>query len=309
MQTKPRLIVSSFALLAGAAGFVSSVLAQQAPKPPATQPASTTRPGPIPVTTTGDEVVQLSPFQVSSDAERGYQALNTLSGTRLNSKLEDLGASITVITKQQMFDTAALDLNDIFLYEAGTEGIGTYTQFDVDRNGSPTDNSLNPNGANRVRGVGAANLSFANFETSGRMPVDPSVLDAVEISRGPNSTVFGLGNAAGTVNMAPASANLSRNRSTVGMRWDSFDGYRGNLDLNRVLLRNKLAIRGSAVFQHDGYVRKPSGTDRNSASVWFQCPHTCCGQVSSPRSTASSITAIRYIPRSAHCGGPTRRSR
>ena len=148
----------------------------------------------------------------------------------------------------------------------------SYTEFSVDRNASPTDNSLNPNGANRVRGVGPANLSFANFETSGRMPIDPSVLDAVEISRGPNSTVFGLGNASGTVNMAPASANLSRDRSQVGVRWDSFDGYRGSVDLNRVLLRNKLAVRGSVIRQHDGYVRKPSGTDANrlNAMVRYQ---------------------------------------
>ncbi len=220
---------------------------------------------------TGDEAVMLSPFEVTSEG-RGYYASSTMSGTRLNSKVEDLASSISVITKEQMSDFAMLDINDIFLYEAGTEGIGTYTQFEVDRNASPTDNSLNPQGSNRVRGVGAANLSFANFETSGRMPIDPSVLDAVEISRGPNSTVFGLGAAAGTVNMAPAAANLSRDRSQASMRFDNWGGYRASLDLNRVLLRNKLAVRGSAVFQHDGYVRKPSGTDtkRLNAMVRYQ---------------------------------------
>ncbi len=218
-----------------------------------------------------DETVILSPFEVTSEG-RGYYSSSTMSGTRLNSKVEDLASSISVITKEQMTDFAMLDINDIFLYEAGTEGIGTYTQFDVDRNASPTDNSLNPNGANRVRGVGPANLSFANFETSGRMPLDPSILDAVEISRGPNSTVFGLGNAAGTVNMAPASANVSRDRSQASMRFDDWGGYRASLDLNRVLLRNKLAVRGSAAFQHDAYTRKPSGTDskRLNAMVRYQ---------------------------------------
>ncbi len=217
------------------------------------------------------ETVMLSPFEVTSGA-RGYYASSTMSGTRLNSKVEDLASSISVITKEQMSDFAMLDINDIFLYEAGTEGIGTYTEFSVDRNASPVDNSLNPNGSNRVRGVGAANLSFANFETSGRMPIDPSVLDAVEISRGPNSTVFGLGNAAGTVNMAPASANLSRDRSQISMRFDNFGGYRQSLDLNRVVQRNVLAVRGSATLQHDGYVRKPSGTDtkRLNAMVRYQ---------------------------------------
>ena len=224
--------------------------------PAATAPSSA---GATSAPRAGDTVV-LSPFEVSGSG-RGYYASNTMSGTRLNSRVEDLASSITVITKEQMADFALLDINDIFLYEAGTEGIGTYTEFAVDRNGSPTDNSLNPNGSNRVRGVGSANISFANFETSGRMPLDPSVLDAVEISRGPNSTVFGLGNASGTVNMAPASANTSRDRTQIAVRFDSFDGGRTSLDFNRVLRPNVLAIRASAVYQRDGYVRKPSGTD------------------------------------------------
>ncbi|MBL9188920.1 MAG: TonB-dependent receptor plug domain-containing protein [Opitutaceae bacterium] len=207
-----------------------------------------------------DETVVLSPFEVTSQG-RGYYSSSTMSGTRLNSKVEDLASSITVVTKEQMADFALLDINDIFLYEAGTEGTGTYTEFSVDRNGSPVDNSLNPNTANRVRGVGPANLSFGNFETSGRMPIDPSIIDAVEISRGPNSTVFGLGNAAGTVNMAPASANLGRDRSQLSLRADSFDGYRTAIDLNRVLLKNSLAVRVGATRQHDGYNLKPSGTD------------------------------------------------
>ena len=207
----------------------------------------------------GDTVL-LSPFEVVSEG-RGYYASTTMAGTRLNSRVEDLASSISVVTKEQMSDFALLDINDVFLYEASTEGTGTYTEFSVDRNGSPVDNSLNPNGANRVRGVGPANISFGNFETSGRVPIDPINIDAVEISRGPNSTVFGLGNAAGTVNMQPASANLSRNRAQVGARFDDWGGWRTSLDVNRVLKQGKLGVRGSAVYQHDAFTRKPSGTD------------------------------------------------
>src|SRR5476649_1574323 len=43
--------------------------------------------------------VVLSPFEVVAD-EHGYYSANTTSGTRINAKLEDLGASITVITKK-----------------------------------------------------------------------------------------------------------------------------------------------------------------------------------------------------------------
>ncbi len=221
----------------------------------------------------GDEgVVTLSPFEVRSE-DRGYYASNTTSGTRLNSRVEDLASSITVVTKEQMTDFAVLDINDVFLYEAGTEGSGTFTDFSVDRNASPVDNTqMNPNNANRVRGVGPANLSFGNFETSGRVPLDPLNIDAVEISRGPNSTVFGIGSAAGTVNMQPSSANLSRNRSQVSLRADSNEGYRTSVDLNRVLKKGRLAIRGSGALQHDGFNLKPSGLDttRLNGMVKFQ---------------------------------------
>ncbi len=223
--------------------------------------ASITAPGAPDPAKPADEVVALSPFEVISD-NKGYYGANTMSGTRFNSKLEDLAASITVVTKEQMQDFAMLDINDVFLYSASTEGTGTFTDFTVDRNGSVSDNvQLNPAQANRVRGLNSANISLGNFETMGRTPVDPLGLDGLEISRGPNANVFGLGNPSGTVNMVAASANLTRDRSQVQFRADSYDGYRTSLDVNRVLQKGRLALRGSAAFQHEGFVRKPSGVD------------------------------------------------
>jgi glutathione peroxidase-family protein len=40
------------------------------------------------------------------------------------------------MTKEQMQDFAMLDINDVFLYTANTEGSGTYTAYTIDRNGS-----------------------------------------------------------------------------------------------------------------------------------------------------------------------------
>ncbi|MFM9030580.1 MAG: hypothetical protein ACKOTF_07850 [Opitutaceae bacterium] len=67
-----------------------------------------------------EKAIELSPFTVSTTKDTGYFAENTLAGSRLNTNLADLAASITVVTKQQMDDTASLDINDIFRYEAGT---------------------------------------------------------------------------------------------------------------------------------------------------------------------------------------------
>ncbi len=206
-------------------------------------------------------VVQLSPFEVTAD-NQGYMATNTMSGTRIGSKLEDLAASITVVTKEQMTDFAMLDINDIFNYEASTEGTGNYTDFAFNRNGQPSSNAqIEPQSANRIRGMSSANITLGNFATSGWTPIDPLNIDGVEISRGPNASIFGIGNVGGSVNSVASAANVSRNKSQFTTRMDSNDGYRGTIDLNRVLLPSVLAVRGSAGYQHDGFHLKPSGTD------------------------------------------------
>lgn len=69
----------------------------------------------------GNEVVTLSPFEVDASKSKGYYAENTLAGSRLNTGVADLASSITVVTKQQLQDTGALNINDRFLYEANGE--------------------------------------------------------------------------------------------------------------------------------------------------------------------------------------------
>ena len=209
------------------------------------------------------EIIELTPFEVNAVDDKGYYASTTMSGTRLNSKLEDLGASITVVTKQQLQDTAAIDINDIFLYEANVEGTGQFTDPTTDSRGNPIVDNIagSPQSANRVRGLSAANIAIGSFASNGTVPIDTYNLESVEISRGPNSSIFGLGDASGTVNLNQSSANPTRSTSQVQARVDSFGGWRTSLDVNRPLIRNKLAFRISGVYEEKGYIRKPS-TDR-----------------------------------------------
>ena len=212
-----------------------------------------------------DEVVTLSPFEVVSD-NKGYQASNTLSDTRLNTKLEDIGSSITVITKQQMEDMASLDINDVFRYEASTEGVDNFTTFNRNRSGGVNDQiQSDPQRSNRVRGVtqagqsvGGANTAWGNFTSNPDIPFDPYNIAAIEISRGPNSNLFGLGQAAGTVSIVPTQANPTRQSYSADLRFDSYGGHRESLNLNVPLLREKLALRVAAVNESKGFIRKPS---------------------------------------------------
>lgn len=221
--------------------------------------AQTAPPGSPPAA--NEEPVELSPFTVTAN-DRGYLASNALSGTRLNTKLEDIASSITVVTRQQMIDTAVTDINDLFLYEASTEGTGNYTAFTSNRDGGMIDDiQANPQTANRIRGLGAANTAIGNFASNPKIPFDLYNIDAVEISRGPNSNIFGLGSGSGTVNLVPSSANVRRRSLAVTGRADSSGGVRGSFSLNFPILQDKLALRLSAVAEDKAFEREPSYED------------------------------------------------
>ena len=265
MKPNPSLspLLSRLVFVLGLAAFaLSGLRAQQvaAPAAASTQTTATQAAAPklpaAPMAMAEENVVQLSPFEVNSTRDRGYEAASTLSGTRLNTNLADLAASISVVTRQQLQDTASTDINDVFSYEVSTEGTRQWTSFTIDRGTVSDDIQANPNGANRMRGLGSANVAVNGFTSS--LPFDTYNVDAIEISRGPNSSVFGLGNTGGGVNLIPSQANVNRAITTFAYRGDSYGGYRGNFDINRPLVNGKFAIRVLGLYNNQGYVLKPS---------------------------------------------------
>jgi outer membrane receptor protein involved in Fe transport len=204
------------------------------------------------------ETLILSPFEVSSGKDRGYRGASSMSGTRMGSDLDDIANPMTVVTKQQLLDMAARDINDIFASEVSVEGTRTYTANFNDGKQDVDSVSLNPETANRVRGLGAANISVGNFGKSSTIPIDVYNVDAVEISRGPNSSIFGMGEASGTVNLVPSAANITQDLSKVSLSYSSYGTARGSLDFNRVLWKNKFALRVNALQNNQGFLRDPS---------------------------------------------------
>ncbi|HEY0966174.1 MAG TPA: TonB-dependent receptor plug domain-containing protein [Opitutaceae bacterium] len=292
-----RTAVSVLAALSGSAPLLD-LHAQQAPSAPASA--------------TEGEMVTLSPFTVVSEQE-GYQAANSLSGTRLNTKLEDIASSITVVTKLQLEDIAATDLNDVFLYEASTEGTGNYTAVTPNRDGGVNDDiAQNPTTANRIRGLGSANVAIGNFASNALIPVDMYNIDAIEISRGPNSNIFGLGNGSGTVNLVPAYANLTRDISTVQVRADDRGGFRSSFDFNRPLVTHKLALRAAAVYDREGFERKPAREEIRRMQVSAQAKpfanttiKTSFERYHNDAQRPNSVTPREYISDWRAAGEPT----
>lgn len=218
--------------------------------------------------TAKEAAIVLTPFTVNTSKDKGYFAENTLAGSRLNTNLADLAASITVVTKQQMDDTASLDINDVFKYEASTEGSSSYTPSITDRGtakdsiagysfGNNGDSSTNAQ-ANRVRGLAAPDAAINNFPTNNRIPFDSYNTQSVEITRGPNSLLFGLGTPAGIVNQTATQAILNRDNNQVVMRTDHYGSFRTSLTMNRSLIKDKLAVYGAFLYNNQQFERKPS---------------------------------------------------
>ena len=66
-----------------------------------------------------EDVIQLSPFEVSAEKDTGYRASGTLAGTRLRTELRDVAASVSVITKEFMQDIGANNLEGLLTYTTG----------------------------------------------------------------------------------------------------------------------------------------------------------------------------------------------
>ncbi len=257
--------------MATAVLFASSALAQQTSTGPA-----------APEQATSGDVVELSPFQVDASRDAGYYAENTLAGSRLNTNIGDLAASITVVTKQQMEDTASLDINDVFRYEASTEGSSTYAPSIVDRgtvkdtvagytfgnDGTSTTNAQ----SNRVRGMSAPDAAVNNYASSSRVPLDSYNTQSLEISRGPNSSIFGLGSPSGIVNQTTAQALLDRDTTSISARTDHLGSFRASIALNRSIIDGKLAIYAAALHNDQNFERKPSSdlTRRYYGAITFK---------------------------------------
>ncbi len=77
----------------------------------------------------GEDIFEISPFVVEEGSETGYIATQTLAGTRLRSSLQDIGASVQVITTEFLDDIGATESNDLLLFTTSTETAGLGGNF------------------------------------------------------------------------------------------------------------------------------------------------------------------------------------
>ena len=223
-----------------------------------------------------DEIYEISPFVVLDEEDEGYIATQTLAGTRLRSNLADIGASVQVLTSEFLDDIAATESTDLLLFTTSTEIAGLGGNFSGG-NAQQDDRVLtgavlsNPQGASRIRGLGSPDNTRNFFLTS--IPWDNYNSGRVEINRGANAILFGLGSPSGVQNVGLNQAVFDEiNRFEFRLQ-DGGDelSYRAQLDLNRVLVEDKLAIRVAGLSYNRNFSQKPAFQDQERyyvAATW-----------------------------------------
>ena len=211
-----------------------------------------------------EEFIELSPFEVESGEDTGYAATSSLAGSRLNTKLQDVASAISVVTAEFMADTGSKKLEDVLVYTTNTEvaGIGGnfYGGASGDRNTEYRDRLLaEPHRATRVRGLNEADLAREYFASD--LPMDWYNTTRIDIQRGPNSILFGLGSPAGIINNTLKTPNLREQANWAEVVVSSYGSHREVLDVDVPLVKDKLGIRVVALNDERKYRREPTYND------------------------------------------------
>ncbi len=221
--------------------------------------AQTTSAAPATSDSEDDQPIVLSPFVVDASEDAGnYRASSTLAGTRVRTDLKDVASAISVVTKQFLQDTGSKNNQDLLVYTTNTEVGGVLGNFSGVAGGSQfheEGNLLRPQNNTRVRGLDSADNTRDYFLTD--IPWDGFNVGRVDLQRGPNSILFGVGSPAGIINTSVNTAGF-KNANTVENRLDRYGSVRFSLDINRVLIPHVLAIRVAALDDETKYQQKPA---------------------------------------------------
>lgn len=213
------------------------------------------------------EVIELSPFITTAGSDKGYVATSSLAGSRVNTPLKDIAAQIDVMTPEFLADIGATSIEEAVAFSTNNGGAN-------DQNTGPNAGITTTRASGRARGFDAITNSADFYATN--LPSDLYNVERLTFANGPQSILFGLGNAGGAIDTATKRA-LFRTANELGFRTDNFGSFRSTLDVNRVLVPRKIALRFAAV-RNEGKTHVEDAFNRQSrvfgALTWKVAPST-----------------------------------
>lgn len=165
---------------------------------------------PLPV---DQEIVELSPFEVSDSNNRGYRATNSVSATRLDTPIVELSKNIQVLTRDLIDDLKASDFDEALYLSASVQPSGGYQgRFSVRgfENITPKRNGLS---------------SYGTDESV----FDTATVERIEVVKGPSSLLYGSSSPGGVVNYETKKP-LPEQYASVRLVAGSWKKLRGEID-------------------------------------------------------------------------------
>ena len=209
-------------------------------------PSRTTPPAGAPGARAG-EAIELSAFEVRSERDNSYGALNSASITRFNVEMEAMPVSADIFTETFMRDIAASSVEEVIQgYSAGAG------YADGSDNGAGTAANNQPgdrvgNAYIQIRGMHTPVMqrdsfmpvgAFGNPGSTAVGRTDNFDLERVEVINGPQALLYGGGGAGGVINVTSKQARFSsatrlldRVHGAALYRIDNFGSKRGELDV------------------------------------------------------------------------------
>ena len=205
-----------------------------------------------------DEVFTLSPFEINAQGVSAYDGGASLASSRVAVPNIENASSVTTINERLIEDTVALSVRDTFNMVAGVNQGNQGT-------GSQTNNVFVLRGYT-VSSSQRDGLPDTLFSSSGGF--DYSLIERVEIVKGPSGILYGNHSPGGVVNLV-SKKPLAEARTKVTAMVGSYDMYRGEIDTSNFFDEDKKwGYRLSAsYYDWKGSTRAAQDADKDGRSV------------------------------------------
>ncbi len=224
-----------------------------------------------------DDVVRLSEFNVSASEDRGYAPAETMTGTRVATKIIDLPYSVNVLTAEFFEDFGIFELADNIVH------IGSFTGLDI-------------GGSFNLRGFNSTYQLRDGFFRLGRY--GSSNIDRMEIIKGSNAAIYGRTSPGGMVNMI-SKAPKTRASQKLSFNYGDYNTQRVTLEATGPLRETSLG-KTSYLVTASHYQRdfdQAYSRNRNQ-EYYFALKHTF-PDASNLQVAAEYLLQLRHAPLNA----------
>lgn len=211
-----------------------------APTPPAARrsvAAETGEPGDDGERDGREPVVQMNPFEVSTEAVRGYATTSAASASRLAVPITEIPSSVIAINERIIEDTVAISAADTLNLIGGVSAMS-----------GTTSNEQNNVSGRGYTAVGAQRDGFTDLLFGANGGFHYSFVERIEYVKGPNGILYGEHTPGGVLNLV-SKKPLAKPRTRLSLTTGSDGLYQASVDTsNRLGAEGRFGYRLAASY-------------------------------------------------------------